>query len=779
MINIEIDGKKCSVADGSTIIEAADAADVYIPRFCYHKKLSIAANCRMCLVEVEGSRKTLPACATPVTDGMQVRTASKQALKSQKQVMEFLLINHPLDCPICDQGGECELQDLSMGYGSCASEYREAKRAVVSEDIGPLIKTEMTRCIHCTRCVRFGDEVAGLPELGVTQRGENSQIGTYVKHFLRSELSGNVIDLCPVGALTSKPFSFQARSWEMRAHPAIAPFDCLGSNIEVHTIHQDNSLARKVMRVVPRLNEEINEQWLSDCDRFGYEAWNPEIRVLKPKIKRDGKWFTVDWTEALNLLQKKLLKILNENGGNTFAALMSPSSTVEEGFLLQHLVRGVGGSYVEHRLQQSCHDVSYWPKDAKLALSLSEIEAATSCVLVGANLSWHQPILAHRLRNMDEEGCELHSFEPYAYPFHVHLTSRHTVVNLDFTTPALALLKAVSTIKSVIIPAEFSAAAKDVTVDTSIEKCAASLLNAEGKAAILLGADVINHPDWATIHCIWQAIAKVVGIELSYVTPGANSAGLTYAGCISNDLTLSLAAHKAFFLLDVEPEFDCANACDVTQALQAAECVVSLTAYESPRMLEYADFILPIAVHPENEGTFVNALGQWIENIPSTATHGEAKMAWKIIKVMLHLLQVPESDFVDLAEVRAACRNTVNIRQGQFGSMAYVYTQPKAELMRYGAWRPYDILPGLRRAKALQERQRVKSTPGAGVNAQTAAQLGLAHGDNVFVVQGANKIKTTLYVDNIISTGCVYMPAGMEKTANLDAVFCPVSLVKE
>ena len=314
MIEIEIDGKKCSVADGSTIIEAADSADVYIPRFCYHKKLSIAANCRMCLVEVEGARKTLPACATPVTDGMKVKTASKAALKSQKQVMEFLLINHPLDCPICDQGVSVSYKIYQWVLVAVLLEYREPKRAVVSEDIGPLIKTEMTRCIHCTRCVRFGDEVAGLPELGVTMRGENSQIGTYVKHFMRSELSGNVIDMCPVGALTSKPFAFHARSWEMRAHPSVAPFDCLGSNVEVHSLHKDNHDMRKIMRVVPRLNEDINEQWLTDCDRFGYQGWCDEKRVLNPKVKRDGKWEQTDWSTALHLLQKKLLKILNEQG---------------------------------------------------------------------------------------------------------------------------------------------------------------------------------------------------------------------------------------------------------------------------------------------------------------------------------------------------------------------------------------------------------------------------------------------------------------------------------
>ena len=781
MIEIEIDGKKCSAHDGTTIIEAADDADIYIPRFCYHKKLSIAANCRMCLVDVDGARKPLPACATPVTDGMKVKTASKEALKAQRQVIEFLLINHPLDCPICDQGGECELQDLSMGYGQDRSNYREPKRAVANDDLGPLIATEMTRCIHCTRCVRFGAEVAGLPELGVTMRGENSQIGTYVKHFMRSELSGNIIDLCPVGALTSKPFAFQARAWEMQAHPSIAPFDCMGSNIEIHTMHEDNAKTRKVMRVLPRLNNDINEQWISDRDRFSYQAWQDDKRVLQPKMKRDGKWYEVDWPTALHALQQRLLTLLNEHGGESFAALLSPNSTIEEGYLLQRLIRGVGGSYVEHRLQQDNPKLAFWPKEARMALHLSDVEELDACVMVGANLSRHQPVLAHRLRNVVEEGCELHSFEPFNYPYHVDLSYRHRVKNLDFSTPALAVLKAVCDLNDIRPPKEFADALGHIEADEQVTRCARALSAKDAKSAIMLGPDVINHPDWPTIHGIWDAIANAVKVPLSFITLGANSAGLTYAGCISDAANFSSDDKaRAFFLLDVEPELDCANGRAMLEAVQQSSCVVSMSAYESDTILDYADFILPIASHPENEGTFVNAMGQWQESRPCSVAHGQSKPAWKILKVILNLLKVPDCDFASIAEVKNSCRGTIGIRQGQYMTdMPYIYQEPKAELMRYGAWRPHDISPALRRAPALQERQALKFIEGVGIHSETATSLGLESGDRVTLQQGEASILTQCYISDDIGEGSVYLPAGMKLTSGLDAAFVAVSLQKE
>ena len=339
MIEIEIDGKKLQAAPGTMIIQVADEAGIYIPRFCYHKKLSIAANCRMCLVEVEKAPKTLPACATPITPGMKVFTQSEKTIFSQKAVMEFLLINHPLDCPICDQGGECELQDLSMGYGKGISRYNQGKRSVKDKNLGPLIASEMTRCIQCTRCVRFGEEIAGMRELGATGRGEQMEIGTYIQHAIRSELSGNVIDVCPVGALTSKPYRFTARAWEMRQHKAVAPHDCLGSNIFIHTRGEEYSEVRRVMRVVPRENEQINETWLADRDRFSYEAINSAKRVLRPLIKYQGQWREVDWNTALNETVSRLMAVIQAAGPEKIGALISPSATLEECYLLQKLLR--------------------------------------------------------------------------------------------------------------------------------------------------------------------------------------------------------------------------------------------------------------------------------------------------------------------------------------------------------------------------------------------------------------------------------------------------------
>ena len=373
---IEVNGVEFEASPGQMIIEVTDAADIYVPRFCYHRKLSVAANCRMCLVEVEKAPKPLPACATPVADGMKVFTKSALAISAQKAVMEFLLINHPLDCPICDQGGECELQDIAMGYGGGISRFNERKRVVKDKDLGPLISTDMTRCIHCTRCVRFGQEIAGIQELGTIGRGENTEISTYIESSVDHELSGNIIDVCPVGALNNKPYRFSARAWEMAQFPTVSPHDCAGSNINAHVMQG------KLKRVVPRVNESINETWIADRDRFSCEAVYADDRLETPMVRIEGEWRECGWDEALEVAARGLQSV----DGN-LAALVSPSATTEEGYLAARLVRHLGSGNLDHRLrrrdfrQQNLDPVFPW-----LGMPIEDVEQLQSILVVGSNL---------------------------------------------------------------------------------------------------------------------------------------------------------------------------------------------------------------------------------------------------------------------------------------------------------------------------------------------------------------------------------------------------------
>ncbi|MEO7107701.1 MAG: NADH-quinone oxidoreductase subunit NuoG, partial [Rhodoferax sp.] len=390
MIEIELDGKKVDIVEGSMIMHAAEKAGTYIPHFCYHKKLSIAANCRMCLVDVEKMPKPMPACATPVTQGMIVRTKSEKAIKAQKSVMEFLLINHPLDCPICDQGGECQLQDLAVGYGSSSSRYEEEKRVVFHKDIGPLISMEeMSRCIHCTRCVRFGQEIAGAMELGMSHRGEHAEIEAFVGLTVDSELSGNMIDICPVGALTSKPFRYSARTWELSRRKSVSPHDSTGTNLVIQV--KNNT----VMRVVPLENEAVNECWIADRDRFSYEALNSADRLTTPMLKQGGEWKSVDWQTALEYVAHGLQSIKASQGAASIGALVSPHSTLEELYLAGALVRGLGSENIDYRLRNA--DFANSHAGARhLGMAIADLNNLERVLVVGSNLRKDHPLFAQR-----------------------------------------------------------------------------------------------------------------------------------------------------------------------------------------------------------------------------------------------------------------------------------------------------------------------------------------------------------------------------------------------
>lgn len=654
MASIEIDGKKLDVQAGKMIIEVADEVGIAIPRFCYHKKLSVAANCRMCLVEVEKAPKVMPACATPVTDGMKVFTKSTKAIAAQKAVMEFLLINHPLDCPICDQGGECELQDVSMGFGEGISHFSEGKRVVADENLGSLIATEMTRCIHCTRCVRFGEEVAGLPELGVTFRGEKERIGTYVEHTLQSEISGNVIDLCPVGALTSKPFRFTARAWELQQYASIAPHDCLGSSIHVHVKNN------KVMRVVPKENEAINETWLSDRDRFSYLGLDVD-RLEQPVIKKNGQWQPVDWETALTLVVTQLKQVIEQHGASQLGALASSSATIEEHYLLQKLCRGLGSHNIDHRLQQSdFSDQDDAPLFPRATLPYAELESQKAILLIGSHLHHEQPLAAVRVRKAALAGARVMVINPEDYSFNFEVT--HKLI--DQQLPRLLAEVVVALDNKQLAGIKPSEKAQQI----------AAALRASDKSVLVLGALAHNHPQAATLRYLTALIAQLSGSHLMPMTSGANSAGAWLAGAVPHRSvagdalkTPGLNAQKmlsnklkAYILLGIEPELDCVNPSLALQALQAADFVCVLSPYTNQTMLEYAHLILPIAAFTETAGTTVNVEGRWQSFHGCVKPFGQARPAWKVLRVLGNLFALEGFDYAHSEEVRDELKNLVD-----------------------------------------------------------------------------------------------------------------------
>ncbi|MHB1293176.1 MAG: NADH-quinone oxidoreductase subunit NuoG, partial [Sulfuricella sp.] len=639
MLNIEIDGKQLTVEPGSTIMDVADAAGIYIPRFCYHKKLSVAANCRMCLVQVEKAPKPMPACATPVTEGMKVMTRSETAIKAQKAVMEFLLINHPLDCPICDQGGECELQDLAVGYGASASRYTEEKRVVFNKNIGPLITTDMTRCINCTRCVRFGQEIGGMMEMGQIGRGEHAEITTFIERSINSELSGNIIDLCPVGALTSKPFRYSARAWELTTRPSVSPHDGLGANLSVQTKNN------RVFRVLPRDNEEINECWLSDRDRFSYEGLNSEDRLQRPMIKRNGEWHECDWPEALEFVAAGLKRIRDEQGEEQIAALATPHATLEELYLLQKLLRGIGSGNVDHRLRQSDFSSDAAMQGTPwLGMKIAELDQLNSVLVVGSTLRVDHPLLAHRLRQAVKRGAELNLINPVdddllcCVANKVIVAPDAMVATLDQVRRALA----------------------GEAADAIAQAIAASLKQGERKA-VLLGNLAQHHPRYAELHALAQQVAELAGARFGFLGEAANSVGAHLASALPGAGGMNAAQmlddpRRAYILLGVEAELDTYNPTRTLAALQAAQLVVALTSYRG-KALDYAHVLLPVAPFTETYGTFVSTEGRAQSFNAVVKPLGETRPGWKVLRVLGNLMEVAGFDYDSAEQVRAEVLN--------------------------------------------------------------------------------------------------------------------------
>ena len=639
MIEIELDGKKVDIVEGSMIMHAADKAGTYIPHFCYHKKLSIAANCRMCLVDVEKMPKPMPACATPVTQGMIVRTKSAKAITAQKSVMEFLLINHPLDCPICDQGGECQLQDLAVGYGGSSSRYEEEKRVVAVKDVGPLVSMqEMSRCIHCTRCIRFGQEIAGVMELGMSHRGEHAEIETFLGQSIDSELSGNMIDICPVGALTSKPFRYSARTWELSRRKSVSPHDSTGSNLIVQVKNN------KVMRVVPLENESINECWIADRDRFSYEALNSEERLTSPMIKQGGEWRAVDWQTALEYVANGLKQIKADHGAASIGTLASAHSTLEELFLAGSLMRGIGSENIDYRLRHA--EFPVYEGARFLGTTIASLTDLQRVLVVGSNLRKEHPLFAQRMRQATRKGAAINVINADASDWAMPIANQVTVHAGQWVEILAAVAASVASAKGV---ERFIAAEPSLASDA----IARSLMSGERKA-ILLGNSAAHHDKASSLLAIANWIGQQTGATVGYLTEAANTVGAQIVGALPGKGGLNAGqmlggSLKAVILLNNEPEFDSAAGTQSKANLMAAQMVVTLSPFKAN--MAFSDVLLPIAPFTETSGTFVNAQGLAQSFHAVVKPLGETRPAWKVLRVLANVLGLPGFDYESTADV--------------------------------------------------------------------------------------------------------------------------------
>ncbi|MDR9499431.1 MAG: NADH-quinone oxidoreductase subunit NuoG [Hydrogenovibrio sp.] len=650
MVKIEINGQVVEAKEGSMLIDVADQANIAIPRFCYHKKLSIAANCRMCLVEVEGAPKAMPACATPVTDGMKVLTQSQKAKGAQKNVMEFLLINHPLDCPICDQGGECELQDVALEYGDDVSHFNEGKRVVADKDIGSLIQTDMTRCIHCTRCVRFGQEVAGMMELGATGRSEWMEIGTYIEKSVSSEMSGNMIDLCPVGALTSKPFRYSARPWELQSHPTIAPHDSIGSNIVIH------AKGNEVKRVVPAENESVNEVWISDRDRFSYEAIHSEDRLQTPMIKNKGQWQDVDWETALAFVADKL-KAYAETSPDQVGVLAAPNATLEELHLLQKMARGLGIENLDHRLRQSDFRLdSVQPHSEKavqphLNLSFDGLENQEVVLLVGSWLRKEIPLLNHRLRKAGQKGAGIWAINPETFDFNYEMTQ---IASDQWLLKLAGLVKTVA--EKTGHQSELPQWVAQSEVDTEVESLAQQMIESKN-VSVMLGQIAQTDAHYTELVQLSACLEAWTDANLSIVPLSANTVGAQQVGFLpfkgKNAEQMLSSRTRMYLNFGLEPEKDLADGQLALNAMRQAEFVVNMTAFDSETQRDYADVLLPIGTFAETAGSFVNAMGRLQSFKMAIEPVNDAKPGWKVFRVLGNLLGLDGFDQTNAAQVRS------------------------------------------------------------------------------------------------------------------------------
>nr|WP_175799463.1 NADH-quinone oxidoreductase subunit NuoG [Burkholderia anthina] len=768
MVELEIDGKKVEVPEGSMVIQAAHKADTYIPHFCYHKKLSVAANCRMCLVEVEKMPKAVPACATPVSAGMIVRTQSEKAVKGQQAVMEFLLINHPLDCPICDQGGECQLQDLAVGYGKSSSRYSEEKRVVFHKNVGPLISMEeMSRCIHCTRCVRFGQEVAGVMELGMLGRGEHSEITTFVGKTVDSELSGNMIDLCPVGALTSKPFRYSARTWELSRRKSVSAHDSVGANLVVQVKNN------RVMRVLPFENEAINECWISDKDRFSYEGLNSEERLTKPMLKQGGQWIETDWQTALEYVAKGLKGIAADHGANALAMLASAHSTAEELFLVKQLANELKTPNVDFRLRQQ--DFSAPVQGAPwLGMPIAELSNVDAAFIVGSFLRRDHPLFAARLRQAAKNGAKLHFLHATADDSLIRTAKRIVAAPSAWLDELAGIAAAVAQLRGVALPDTLAG----VTASPAAQAVAQSLANGE-RRAVLLGNVAVRHPEFAKLHAVAQWIAENTGATFGFLTEAANTVGAHVVGALPGEGGLNAREafaqpRKGYVLLNVEPEFDTADPAQALAALNQAEMVVVMSPFKHG--LDYADVLLPIAPFTETAGTYVNAEGSVQSFNGVVRPLGDTRPAWKVLRVLGSLLDLPNFEYETSEDVRVAALGDAGVasRLSNATSVAPVRVAANAangSFERLADVPIYHADALVRRAGALHLTAAAKAANVAALPAALFDKLGLKEGDAVRVRQGERAVQLPAVRDANLAETVVRVSAATPAGAALGSLF--------
>ena len=771
MVEIELDGKAVEVPQGSMVMHAANKLGTYIPHFCYHKKLSIAANCRMCLVEVEKAPKPLPACATPVTQGMKVFTHSAKAVEAQRSVMEFLLINHPLDCPICDQGGECQLQDLSVGYGKSTSRYSEDKRVVFHKNAGPLISMEeMTRCIHCTRCVRFGQEVSGIMELGMVNRGEHSEITTFAGQTIDSELSGNMIDICPVGALTSKPFRYAARTWELGRKRSLSPHDSLGTNTTVQT------KANRVMRVVALENEAINECWISDRDRFAYEGVNSAERLTVPMVKQEGKWLETDWESALEYVTRSLKTITADHGADALAAIAHPISSVEELHLLQKVVRAMGSDRVETRLRQT--DMRGSATAPWLGMPIANVSQLDRALVIGSFLRKEQPLIAARLRTAIKRGLQV---------------SRIDAGGDDWLMPSLGIAAAPSRWTAVLTEvASAIAKAKSSQLPTGIQggavskeaQAIADSLLSGSNTAVLLGSAAIAHPSASNLHVLAQFIAEQTGASFGFLPVGGNAVAASLLQAVQQKANAGIesmldGSARAVLLLNVEPLSDLPNPEQARLALTKADTVIALTAFASSELLELADVLLPITPFTESVGSFINAAGTVQTIQPSVRPLADARPAWKVLRALGSLLGLNGFLLNTPEEVcgEALAKPIAEHLNNRFtATLSLTQEQAVNGLERVTDLPIYGVDAIVRRAPALQLTRDAKNAHRLGLNAKTFAELNLKDGDLVTIAQGGNTVQMPAMLESQLAAGCVRLSATTPTSAALGTMFGSITV---
>jgi NADH-quinone oxidoreductase subunit G len=760
MIEIEIDGKKVEVPSGSMVMDAANKVGTYIPHFCYHKKLSIAANCRMCLVEVEKAPKPLPACATPVAQGMIVRSHSDKAISAQKSVMEFLLINHPLDCPICDQGGECQLQDIAVGYGASASRYQEEKRIVTGKDAGPLVSMEeMSRCIHCTRCVRFGQEIAGVMEFGMLNRGEHSEITAFVGKTVDSELSGNMIDLCPVGALTSKPFRYQARTWELSRRKSVSPHDSLGSNLIVQV------KGGKVKRVLPLENESINECWLSDKDRFSYEGLNSEDRLTAPMIKQGGAWKTTDWKTALEYVAHGIRNIKHEHGANVVAAVGTGYSTLEELSLLQKIMSGIESDNIDFRLRQSDFRldgrVVPW-----LGMSITEFSELKNVFVVGSFLRKDHPLLAARLRRSIKSGTRLDILHTTDDDLLMPIANKIICSPKRWLQALSEVMAAVAEIKGVTLPVGF----EGMVPSREARNIAQNLVNVP--SGVFLGNAAVAHAELSQLHAALEWIATHTGARLGYLTEGANTLGGYLVNATGAKGGLFNQSKKAYLLLNAEPLLDAANPQLADEALKGADMVVVMSPYKQG--LEYADVLLPIAPFSETSGSFVNCEGRLQSFNGTVKPLGDTRPAWKVLRVLGNLLELPGFEYETSEAVRdeLLAQGDIAARLNNISGLAPSFLKLTGEdgLMRVADVPIYFSDAIVRRSLPLQATADAK-VPEVKISSNLLQQLGLKIGDKVVCRQGLGSAEFVVNIEKGLPDDVVRLAAGHISTARLGDMF--------